>query len=63
MPTIFNRGLLANIGVYEAMSSDIAFTCYVIHDVDLLPVDDRNLYVCSNGPRHMSTSNSKFGNK
>lgn len=60
MPTTFNRGLLANIGVLEAMNSGIAVSCYVIHDVDLLPADERNLYVCSDGPRHMSTSNSNY---
>lgn len=60
MPTTFNRGLLANIGVLEAMNSGKGFSCYIIHDVDLLPADDRNLYICSDGPRHMSTSNSNY---
>ena len=60
MPTTFNRGILVNIGVLEAMNDSIGVSCYVIHDVDLLPVDDRNLYVCSDGPRHMSTANSNY---
>lgn len=60
IPTTFNRGLLANIGVLEAMNSGKGFSCYIIHDVDLLPADDRNLYICSDGPRHMSTSNSNY---
>lgn len=62
LPTKFNRGLLVNIGVSSAMYSGIGFSCYVIHDVDLLPLDDRNLYLCSGSPRHMSSSNSKFNN-
>ena len=60
MPTTFNRGLLANIGVMEAKRSGFNFTCYIIHDVDLLAADERNLYVCSDAPRHMSTSNGKY---
>ena len=30
--------------------------CYIFHDVDLLPEDDRNLYSCPNQPRHMSAA-------
>lgn len=63
LPTKFNRGILVNIGVQVAMMSDAKFTCYVIHDVDLLPTDNRNLYVCSDSPRHMSSANSKFDYK
>ena len=63
LPTKFNRGILVNIGVHVAMMSDAKFRCYVIHDVDLLPTDKRNLYVCSDSPRHMSSANSKFDYK
>ncbi|WAR23505.1 BRE4-like protein [Mya arenaria] len=42
-PSQFNRGLLANVGFLTA-SSVSKYTCYVIHDVDLLQMDDRNLY-------------------
>lgn len=59
-PTKFNRGILANIGVQYAMNSGIDFSCVVIHDVNLVPVDIRNLYVCSDNPRHMSSASSKF---
>ncbi|XP_063878177.1 beta-1,4-N-acetylgalactosaminyltransferase bre-4-like [Scylla paramamosain] len=51
----FNRGMLLNVGVVEALKQH-AFDCLVLHDVDLLPEDDRNLYTCSEPPRHMSSS-------
>ncbi|XP_052777499.1 beta-1,4-galactosyltransferase 4-like [Mya arenaria] len=58
-PSQFNRGLLANVGFLTA-SSVSKYTCYVIHDVDLLQMDDRNLYRCGRVPRHLSATNSKF---
>ncbi|XP_060551668.1 beta-1,4-N-acetylgalactosaminyltransferase bre-4-like [Ruditapes philippinarum] len=61
-PTQFNRGILANIG-YLTSREILNFTCYIIHDVDLLPADDRNLYRCSDNPRHLSVSSSKYGYK
>jgi len=36
----FNRAALMNVGFVEAMSLD-KFDCFVFHDVDLLPEDDR----------------------
>jgi hypothetical protein len=61
-PTQFNRGLLANVGFLTASSAD-TYTCYIIHDVDLLVQDDRNMYRCGRVPRHLTASNSKFENK
>ena len=60
-PTTFNRGLLVNIGATFAMNSETAYNCLVIHDVDLLPMIDSNIYTCGSNPRHMSSANSKFG--
>ena len=60
-PTTFNRGLLVNIGATFAMESKTDFNCFVIHDVDLLPMIDSNIYTCGDNPRHMSSANSKFG--
>ena len=55
----FNRGTLLNVGFVEAMK-DFAWDCFIFHDVDLLPEDDRNLYTCPRlQPRHMSVSVSK----
>ena len=39
----FNRGQLLNVGAVEA-GKDRAWDCFIFHDVDLLPEDDRNLY-------------------
>ncbi|XP_003742725.1 beta-1,4-N-acetylgalactosaminyltransferase bre-4 [Galendromus occidentalis] len=51
----FNRAKLMNIGYLEA--NKIAdFDCYIFHDVDLIPEDDRNLYSCPDQPRHMSVA-------
>lgn len=45
--------MLMNIGYAEAIK-DYDWTCFIFHDVDLVPEDDRNLYYCPLYPRHMS---------
>ncbi|RNA23369.1 beta-1-4-N-acetylgalactosaminyltransferase bre-4-like, partial [Brachionus plicatilis] len=52
----FNRGLLMNIGYAEAVSESKSWECFVFHDVDLLPEDERNIYSCPETPRHMSSA-------
>ncbi|ESN91114.1 hypothetical protein HELRODRAFT_90454 [Helobdella robusta] len=47
----FNRGRLLNVGVVEALK-DQPFDCFVFHDVDLLPEDDRNIYHCNENVHH-----------
>lgn len=51
----FNRAMLMNIGYKEALNFD-NFDCFIFHDIDLLPEDDRNLYTCPEQPRHMSVA-------
>jgi len=43
----FNRGLLANIGFLESLKDDTnKWNCFFIHDVDLIPESNLNLYKC-----------------
>ncbi|XP_046492981.1 beta-1,4-N-acetylgalactosaminyltransferase bre-4 [Neodiprion pinetum] len=55
----FNRAMLMNVGYVEALKEG-SFDCFIFHDVDLLPEDDRNLYTCPEQPRHMSVAIDKF---
>lgn len=55
----FNRAKLMNIGFVEALI-DYDYQCFVFADVDLIPIDDRNLYRCSEHPRHLSVAIDKF---
>lgn len=52
----FNRAMLMNVGFKEALKTR-QFDCFIFHDIDLLPEDDRNVYSCPLGqPRHMSVA-------
>eukprot|EP00095_Tigriopus_kingsejongensis_P011727 maker-scaffold213_size254208-snap-gene-1.27 protein:Tk11727 transcript:maker-scaffold213_size254208-snap-gene-1.27-mRNA-1 annotation:"beta- -n-acetylgalactosaminyltransferase bre-4" len=55
----FNRAMLLNVGAAEALKQ-YDYQCFVFHDVDLLPEDDRNLYTCPVQPRHMSVAINSF---
>ncbi|CAF0804114.1 unnamed protein product [Brachionus calyciflorus] len=57
----FNRGLLMNIGFIESLKqTNETWECFIFHDVDLIPEDDRNIYSCPEQPRHMSSAVSTF---
>lgn len=58
----FNRAKLMNVGFVEALKL-YEWDCFVFHDIDLLPMDDRNLYTCPDQPRHMSVAVDTFGFK
>ena len=55
----FNRAMLLNVGFIEALNI-FDWSCFILHDVDLLPEDDRNLYTCPDMPRHMSLAKHDF---
>lgn len=71
----FNRGLLMNIGFLESLkdskrtnlansSAPFHWDCFVFHDVDMIPEDDRVYYNCDeNYPVHYAVAVSKFGYK
>ncbi|RWS24195.1 beta-1:4-N-acetylgalactosaminyltransferase bre-4-like isoform X1 [Leptotrombidium deliense] len=52
---LFNRAKLFNIGYVEVLKQ-YDYSCFIFHDVDLIPEDDRNLYKCAEQPRHLSVS-------
>jgi N-terminal region of glycosyl transferase group 7 len=57
-----------NVGFIEARARSTVdnttvgdFDCYIFHDVDMLPEDDRNLYGCGiRFPRHLGTYIDKY---
>ena len=51
----FNRAMLLNVGFKEALV-DQDWPCFVFHDVDHLPEDNRNLYDCLDLPKHMASA-------
>ncbi|XP_012686733.1 beta-1,4-galactosyltransferase 1-like [Clupea harengus] len=58
--TTFNRAKLLNVGFAEALK-EYDYDCLVFSDVDIIPMDDRNIYKCYSQPRHIAVSMDKFG--
>ncbi|XP_051559084.1 beta-1,4-galactosyltransferase 1-like [Myxocyprinus asiaticus] len=56
----FNRAKLLNVGYVEGLK-EYDYDCFIFSDVDIIPMDDRNIYKCSSQPRHLSVSMDKFG--
>ncbi|KAG7259243.1 hypothetical protein CRUP_016041 [Coryphaenoides rupestris] len=56
----FNRAKLLNVGYAETLR-DGDYDCFIFSDVDLVPMDDRNLYHCYDQPRHFAIAMDKFG--
>lgn len=56
---VFNRAKLLNVGYAEALKEN-NYDCFIFSDVDLIPMDDRNLYRCFNNPRHLAVAMDKF---
>ena len=58
-PSVFNKAAMMNLGFVEArMLGD--FDCFFFHDVDMLPENDRNYYICTDQPRHVGAYVDKF---
>lgn len=54
----FNKGYLYNVGYIKAKENQ--HTCFVFHDVDLIPENDHILYGCMKSPMHLSRAIDKF---
>nr|CAB3224889.1 beta-1,4-galactosyltransferase 2-like [Phallusia mammillata] len=55
----FNKAMVMNAAFEEAMKLD-SYDCIVFHDVDMIPENDMNMYMCGNQPRHLSPAIDKF---
>eukprot|EP00794_Sanderia_malayensis_P013974 gene13974-15431_t len=60
--SMFNRGKLMNVGFNESLKF-ADFDCFVFHDIDLLPENDKNFYGCNQSPAHLSVAVDKFNYK
>lgn len=58
----FNRAKLLNIGYLEALK-DYSWDCFIFHDVDLVPENDHNVYVCDKQPKHLVVGRNATGYK
>ncbi|CAJ0956085.1 unnamed protein product [Ranitomeya imitator] len=58
----FNRAKLLNIGYLEALKEE-NWDCFIFHDVDLVPENDFNSYLCDSEPKHMVVGRNATGYK
>ncbi|CAF1125322.1 unnamed protein product [Didymodactylos carnosus] len=56
----FNKGIVMNACFKEILLIEPNTQCFIFHDVDLLLIDDRNMYTCPMNPRHLSVAIDKF---
>ncbi|MEE6467710.1 hypothetical protein FKM82_008023 [Ascaphus truei] len=56
----FNRAKLLNVGYLEALKEE-QWDCFILHDVDLVPENDFNLYLCDSEPKHLVVGRNVTG--
>ncbi|XP_070576021.1 beta-1,4-galactosyltransferase 5-like [Ptychodera flava] len=56
----FNRAMLFNVGFLESLKF-YNWDCFLFHDVDHIPENDRNYYGCGTMPRHFVRGLDKYG--
>ncbi|XP_074962918.1 beta-1,4-galactosyltransferase 4 isoform X2 [Phalacrocorax aristotelis] len=58
--TKFNRAKLLNVGYLEALKEG-NWDCFIFHDVDLVPENDFNIYMCDRQPKHLVVGRNSTG--
>ncbi|NWQ79113.1 B4GT4 galactosyltransferase, partial [Columbina picui] len=58
--TKFNRAKLLNVGYLEALK-EANWDCFIFHDVDLVPENDFNIYMCDKQPKHLVVGRNNTG--
>ncbi|KFW61648.1 Beta-1,4-galactosyltransferase 4, partial [Pygoscelis adeliae] len=58
--TKFNRAKLLNVGYLEALK-EANWDCFIFHDVDLVPENDFNIYMCDRQPKHLVVGRNNTG--
>jgi len=58
----FNQGKLMNVG-FNISDEFFPYNCFVFHDVDLIPEDDRIDYGCKKSPTHLTVVIDRRGYK
>nr|XP_013038983.2 beta-1,4-galactosyltransferase 4 [Anser cygnoides]XP_013038994.2 beta-1,4-galactosyltransferase 4 [Anser cygnoides]XP_047913921.1 beta-1,4-galactosyltransferase 4 [Anser cygnoides]XP_047913923.1 beta-1,4-galactosyltransferase 4 [Anser cygnoides] len=58
--TKFNRAKLLNVGYLEALKEE-NWDCFIFHDVDLVPENDFNIYMCDRQPKHLVVGRNSTG--
>ncbi|KAF7251150.1 Beta-1,4-galactosyltransferase 4 [Varanus komodoensis] len=56
----FNRAKLLNVGYLEALKEE-NWDCFIFHDVDLVPENDFNIYMCGSQPKHLVVGRNSTG--
>ncbi|KFZ66490.1 Beta-1,4-galactosyltransferase 4, partial [Podiceps cristatus] len=56
----FNRAKLLNVGYLEALK-EANWDCFIFHDVDLVPENDFNIYMCDRQPKHLVVGRNNTG--
>ena len=57
---MFNRAMILNVGFTEATKMD-KFDCFIFHDVDHIPENNRNYYGCTGMPRRFREKLDIYG--
>lgn len=58
---VFNKGALANVGFKIAnFVLGKNESCFIFHDVDMLPIKNYNIYQCLEEPLHLGAAVNKY---